>query len=114
MKSGEITRLPRKLLWACVMEGVGTTRMIHIYTRYASGKLNLSPQHRRPTREELYVAGEQLKDIPRSLIFIVVFLIPLPGMVGGYVLISIMVERWLGNKIKLLPTRFRQLLVPEK
>lgn len=109
-----MTRLPRQFLWAIVMEGVGTTRMVHIYARLGTGKLKLTPIHRRPTREELYVAGEQLKDIPRSLIFIVVFLIPLPGMVGGYVLISIMVERWLGNKIKLLPTRFRQLLVPEK
>ena len=88
--------------------------MVYIYARYGSGKLKLTPTHRHPTREELQVAGEQLKDIPRSLLFLFIFLIPLPGMVGGYALIAIIIERWLGNKIKLLPTRFRHLLVPEK
>lgn len=112
MKFRKIIQVTRQFLWAILMEGVGTTRMMHVYARHGSGKLKLTPAHWRPTEEELQVAGEQLKDIPRSLLFIAVFFIPLPGFVGGYALLAIMIERWLGNKIKLLPTRFRPLLVP--
>jgi hypothetical protein len=112
MNFRKITQLPRQLLWAIVMEGVGTSKMVHTYARHGTGKLNLTPVHLHPTPEELEVAAEQLKDIPRSLIFIVVFLIPVPGFVGGYALIAIAAEKWMGNKIKLLPTRFRPFLIP--
>ncbi len=114
MKLQEITRLPRQFLWAIVMEGVGTTRMLHVYARHGTGKLKLTPAHRHPTSEELVVAHEQLKDIPRSLVFLVVFLIPVPGFVGGYAIMAIAAERWMGHKIKLLPTRFRHLLSPKE
>ncbi|MBC7774070.1 MAG: hypothetical protein H7246_01425 [Phycisphaerae bacterium] len=114
MKFLKIIQLPRQLLWAVVMEGVGTTRMVHVYARHGSGKLRLTPLHRHPTPAELHVAGEQLKDIPRSLLFLAVFLIPVPGFIGGYALAAISLEKKYGNKIKLLPSRFRHLLSPEK
>ena len=114
MKFQKMTQLPRQLLWAIVMEGVGTTRMIHTYARHGSGKLKLTPAHLHPTPEELLEAGEQLKDIPRSLLFLVVFLIPVPGFVGGYTIVAISMEKRFGGKVKLLPTRFRHLLAPKK
>ncbi len=114
MKFYKITQLPRQFLWAIAMEGVGTTRMLHVYARHVTGKLRLTPVHRHPTQEELHVAREQLKDIPRSLVFLVVFLIPVPGFVGGYAIAAIAAERWMGHKIKLIPTRFRHLLRPKE
>ncbi len=113
MNYREMTQLPRQLLRAVVMEGVGTTRMVHVYARQGTGKLRLTPARLHPTPEELELAGEQLKDIPRSLLFLLMFLIPLPGFVGGYALVAIAFERWMGNRIKVLPTRFRHLLKPK-
>ncbi|MDO8367570.1 MAG: hypothetical protein Q7T20_12285 [Saprospiraceae bacterium] len=113
MKFREMTRLPRQLMWAIAMEGVGTSRMITVYARHGTRNLNLRPPHRQPTAEELHVAGEQLRDIPRSLLFLAVFLIPVPGFVGGYTLAAIATERWMGNKIQVLPTRFRHILKPK-
>jgi len=114
MKFRQITRLPRQFLWAIAMEGVGTTRMIHVYARHGTRKLKLRSAHRNPSPAELQVAHEQLKDIPRSLLFLVVFLIPLPGVVGGYALAALSMEKWSGDKIKLIPSRFRDLINPEK
>ncbi|MFN0175287.1 MAG: hypothetical protein ACKVU0_11610 [Saprospiraceae bacterium] len=114
MNFREITQLPRQFLWAIVMEGVGTTRMVHIYARQGSGKLRITPAHLHPTPEELELADEQLKDIPRSLLFLLVFLIPVPGFVGGYTLVAISLEKRFGYKVKLIPSRFRSLLKPKK
>lgn len=104
-----MTKLPRQLLLAMMMEGVGTTQMMHTYARQGTGKLNLIPAHRNPTREELNTASEQLKEIPRYLLFLVFFLIPVPGFVGGYALVAISIEKKFGAKVKLLPTRLRPL-----
>ena len=50
MKLQKMTKLPRQLLLAMMMEGVGTTQMMHTYARQGTGKLNLTPAHRNPTR----------------------------------------------------------------
>lgn len=113
MKLRALSRLPGQLLWAIVMEGVGASKMVHTYARHGRGMLKLGTLEQQPTPEELQIAGEQLKDIPRSLLFLVVFLIPVPGFIGGYTLVAISVERKFGDKIKLIPTRFRPLLQPQ-
>lgn len=109
-----MTRLPRRMLWALVMEGVETTRMVRIYARHGRGKLRLMPAHRKPTPEELREAGEQLKDIPRFLPFFVVVVVPMPGVTEGYALVAITLEKWLGHKIRLLPSQIRHALQSEK
>lgn len=109
-----MTRLPRRMLWALVMEGVETTRMMRIYARHGRGKLRLMPAHRRPTPEELREAGEQLKDIPRFLPFFVVVVVPMPGVTEGYALVAITLEKWLGHKIRLLPSQIRKALQSDK
>lgn len=93
-----------------VMEGVETTRMVHTYARQGSGKLKLTPAHKHPTAEELKAAGEQLRDIPRFLPFFVVVVVPLPGVTEGYALVAMTVERWLGYKFRLLPSRISDVL----
>lgn len=102
------------MLWAMVMEGVETTRMLKVFARQGTGKLRLIPAHHHPTPEELREAVEQMKDIPRFLPFFVVVLVPMPGMAEGYALVAITLERWLGDRMRLLPSRFRHLLKPEK
>ncbi|MBV6443735.1 MAG: hypothetical protein DYG98_00870 [Haliscomenobacteraceae bacterium CHB4] len=114
MKLREIIRLPKQMLWALVMEGVETTRMINVFARHGSGKLRLTPAHRHPTPEELRTAVEQLKDIPRFLPFFVVVVVPLPGVTESYALVAMTLEKWLGHKIRLLPSQFRHIFHPDK
>ncbi len=114
MKFREVIKLPRRMLWAMVMEGVETTRMMKVFARHGTGKLRLTPAHRNPTPEELHEAIEQLKDIPRFLPFFVVVVVPLPGIAEGYAVVALTLERWLGHKFRLLPSRFRNALNSEE
>jgi len=113
MKLREITKLPRKMVWAMVMEGVETTRMVKVFARMGTGKLRLTASHRNPTPEEIKAAVDQLKDIPRFLPFFVVVVVPVPGIAEGYAVVALTLERWLGDRMKLLPSQFRHLLKPE-
>ncbi|MBL7825316.1 MAG: hypothetical protein JNJ57_01715 [Saprospiraceae bacterium] len=114
MKLREFIRLPRRVLWAFVMEGVDTTRMLDVFRRHGTGKLRLTPAHRKPTQEELDAAIEQLKDIPRFLPFFVVVLVPVPGVTESYALVAITLEKWLGDRFRLLPSRFQHIFDKEK
>ncbi|MBP6810697.1 MAG: hypothetical protein KA138_04230 [Saprospiraceae bacterium] len=112
MKLREIIKLPRRMLWAMVMEGVETTRMVKVFARHGTGKLRLTPAHRNPTPEQLKEAVEQLKDIPRFLPFFVVVVVPVPGITEGYAVVALTLERWLGDRMKFLPSQFRHILKP--
>ncbi len=112
MKFREITRLPRRMLWALVMEGVETTRMVQVFVWQGTRKLGLTPAHHQPTPEQIKEAMDQLKDIPRFLPFFMVVIVPLPGVTEGYAIVAMTVEKWLGHKVRLLPSRFRDVLEP--
>lgn len=107
MKLRETIRLPRRLIWALIMEGKETTQMLKVFARHGTGKLRLTPAHRRPTPEELHAAVEQLKDIPRFLPFFVIVVVPLPGVTEGYAIAAVTMEKWLGDKFRLLPSQFQ-------
>lgn len=113
MKFREMTRLPRRLLWAMVMEGVETTRMVKVFARHGRTKLRMIETHRSPTPEELKDAVEQLKDIPRFLPFFVVVIVPLPGITEGYAIVALTLERWLGHRMRLLPSQFKSVFHPK-
>lgn len=104
-----IIRLPRMMMWALFMEGVETKEMVHIYARHGAGKLLLLSKSKQPTPEELQKAKEQLRDIPRFLPFFVVIVFPAPGVTEGYAFLAITLERWLGQRISLLPSQFRKV-----
>ena len=106
----EITKLPRQMMWAFVMEGVETTRMVRVFARHGTGKLRLMPAHRKPSPEEMHEAIEQLKDIPRFLPFFVIVAVPVPGVMEGYALVAITLEKWLGDRMRLLPSQFSQVI----
>jgi hypothetical protein len=114
MKFREVIRLPRRMLWAMVMESVDTTRMLGVLGRHGTGKLRITPASRNPTPEELAEALEQLKDIPRFLPFFVVVLVPVPGVTEGYALMAVTLEKWLGAKFRFLPSRFRAVMDESK
>ena len=101
------------MMWAMVMEGVETSRMVRVFARMGTSKLKLTPAHKNPTDEEMRAAVEQLKDIPRFLPFFVIVVVPVPGITEGYAVVALTLERWLGDKMKLLPSQFRHLLKPE-
>lgn len=109
-----IIRFPRQLLWALFMEGVETKQMVHIYARHGAGKLLLISKSKQPTEEELHQAREQLKDLPRFLPFFVIVAMPAPGVTEGYALLAVTLERWLGQRISLLPSQFRKIFQKEE
>lgn len=109
-----IIRFPRMLLWAMFMEGVETKQMVHTYARHSAGKLLLISKHKQPSKEELDKARQQLRDIPRFLPFFVIVVVPAPGITEGYALLAITLERWLGERISLLPSQFRKVFKKEK
>jgi hypothetical protein len=109
-----IVRFPRMLLWAFFMEGVETKRMMHVYARHGAGKLLLLSKSKQPSAEELLRAKEQLRDIPRFLPFFIIIVVPAPGITEGYALLAITLERWLGQRISLLPSQIRKVFQAEK
>ena len=100
------------MLWAMVMEGVETTRMVKVFARHGTGKLRLTTAHRNPTTAQLNEAVEPLKNIPRVLPFFVVVVVPVPGITEGYAVVALTLERWLGDRMKFLPSQFRHVLKP--
>jgi hypothetical protein len=88
---------------------VETKQMMQTYARHGAGKLLLLSKHKQPTTEELQKAKEQLRDIPRFLPFFVIIVVPAPGVTEGYALLAITLERWLGQRISLLPTQLRKV-----
>lgn len=103
----QIVRFPRILLWAFVLEGIETKKMLHTYLRQGGGKLLLVTRKDMPSEKELKDAHEQLKDIPRFLPFFVIIIVPAPGVTEGYALLAITLEKWLGQRVRLLPNHIR-------
>jgi hypothetical protein len=110
----QIVRFPQLLLWAFVMEGIETKRMLHTYLRQGGGKLLMLKSDHMPSAEELKAAHEQLKDIPRFLPFFVIVVVPAPGVTEGYALLAITLEKWLGQRVSILPSHFRKIFQKEK
>jgi len=104
----QLIRLPRLVLWALVMEGVETRRMIDVYARWGAARV-LPIAQRRPTMEELAQAREQLGDLPRFLPFFVVIVVPAPGITEGYALLVLSLQRWLGVSMRLLPSQLHRI-----
>lgn len=96
------------------MEGVETKHMLHTYARYGKGKLLVSTKTNKPTPEDLQKAKEQLKDIPRFLPFFVIIIVPAPGVAEGYALLAVTLEKWLGDRFRLLPSQFREVMQAKK
>ena len=110
MKFREVIRLPQRLLWGLVMEGVETSQMIRVFARHGSVMLRIRSEKGTPTPDELKAALEQLKDIPRFLPFFMVVVVPVPGVTESYTVVAVTLERWLGHRIRLLPSQFRDIV----
>jgi hypothetical protein len=104
-----LSKFPKMMLWAFWMEGVETRQMVQTFARQGRGKIIRSYSGRKPTPEELAQAREQLRDIPKFLPFFICVVVPLPGVTEGYVVMAITLESWLGNKVSLLPSNFRNI-----
>ncbi len=103
------TRIPKKMLWAFILEGAETKQMIQTFALKGKHRLHLTDPEKGPTEEEMRQAVKQLKDIPRFLPFFVFIVAPMPGVTEGYVLLAITLEKWLGQKVNLLPSHFRDV-----
>lgn len=108
MKFRQVIRFPRRLLWAMFLESVETKNMVRTFVKHGQGRLLLRTAQK-PTEEEMQQAINQLKDIPKFLPFFIVIVVPLPGVTEGYMLLAVTLEKWLGSKVSLLPSQFREL-----
>ena len=106
----KIVRFPKMLLWALWLEGDETKKMLHTFLRQGAGKVLIHSKTPMPTEEELAQAREQLKDIPRFLPFFVIIVVPAPGVTEGYAFLAVTLEKWLGKRFRLLPTRIRDVV----
>ncbi len=104
-----LLKVPQKLLWAFVTEGVETKDMMVTFVKHGKRVVIKNAGEEGPSEEELQKALEQLKDIPRMLPFFIVTVVPAPGITEGYVVLALTIEKWLGKKISLLPSGFRNL-----
>jgi hypothetical protein len=105
----KIIRFPKMLLWALWLEGDETKKMMQTYLRHGASKILISKTPV-PTEEELAQAREQLKDIPRFLPFFVIIAVPAPGVTEGYAFLAVTLEKFLGKRFRLLPTRIREVV----
>lgn len=110
MKLRKIIRYHKQLLWAFLVEGKETKQMLHAFLRAGRGRLLVSFKSRNPSPEELKLAIEQLKDIPRFLPFFVVMVVPVPGVTESYTLLAVTLEKWLGHKFRLLPSEISKAI----
>jgi hypothetical protein len=108
-KYRKITRIPRRMVWAFVLESVETKQMLFTFAKKGRQRLLTGDPAKGPSEEEMQQALEQLKDIPRFLPFFVFIVMPAPGVTEGYVLLAMTLERWMGKKVSLLPSQFRQI-----
>ena len=110
----KITRVPRMMFWAFVMEGVETKQMIQTFALKGKTHLRIANPEKGPTEEEMRKAIQQLRDLPRFLPFFVFIVAPMPGVTEGYVLLAVSLEKWLGLKVSLLPSHFRKVFQKEE
>jgi hypothetical protein len=108
------TRVPRMMIWAFLMEGIETKNMVRTFVKQGKDHLLLSKDSEPPTEEEIRLAMEQLKDLPKFLPFFVFIAVPVPGVTEGYVLLAVSLEKWLGEKFSLLPSNFKQVFQKKK
>lgn len=106
----KLIRIPRRMLVAFLMEGVETKQMVHTFMRQGKGRLLGTSASGTPSEEEIKQAIAQFKDLPKFLPFFVIVVAPIPGMAEGYVLLAVTLEKWLGQKVSLLPSNFRNIL----
>jgi hypothetical protein len=103
------SKIPRLMLWAFMMEGIETKNMVRTFVKQGKGHLLLSKESEPPTEEEIRQAMEQLKDLPKFLPFFIFIAVPMPGVTESYVLLAVSLEKWLGQKVSLLPTHIRAI-----
>lgn len=112
-KFRRITRIPRLVLRAFVMEGRETKQMVQVFVRQGGGRL-LPSTVLPPTEAELQQARDQLKDLPRFIPFFMLLSLPVPGVTEGYVLLAVSLEKWSRSRVILLPSNFRRVFDREK
>ena len=109
----KVIKIPQRMLWAFVMEGVETKNMLQTFARSGRKRLIVTSA-KGPSEEEMRQAMAQLKDLPRFLPFFVFIMVPATGVTEGYVLLAVTLEKWLGQKVNLLPDRFRVIFQKEE
>lgn len=107
--ANKLLKVPQRLLWAFVTEGVETKDMMLTFVKHGRRVVIKNAGENGPSEEELQKALAQLKDLPRMLPFLIITVVPAPGITEGYVVLALTLEKWLGQKISLLPSSFRKL-----
>lgn len=106
---GELKSLSKDVIEAWKLEGkdLGGVAQILFYPLRAT----VDSKAAKPTKEEIQEAIDSLADIPRVAPLIVIFVSsPIPGSSIFYLSIIRILEKITGDRIKMIPRRFRKIL----
>jgi hypothetical protein len=108
----QMLQLPVRVGRAFMEESRKTQRMARTFFRH--GRQKLQPSRCKPSVEEWQQAVAQFRALPRLLPFVVLLILPVPGITEGYVLLAILLENSLGRRVRLLPDPFREIFKPTR
>ena len=114
-KAKKVKNISKNVLNAFKKEGSETSDMLSVFNRHLRTKLNLKTRKDIPTKEELDIALNQLKDIPKLFPFAIVMLAtPIPGSSTMYTVFAYFLKKRSNGKINLLPDSFDDILSTEE
>lgn len=105
----ELKNLSKDVIEAWRLEGkdLGGAAQVLFYPLRAT----VDAKAEKPSKEEIQEAIESLTDIPRIAPLIVIFVSsPIPGSSIFYLSVIRLLEKITGNRIKMIPRRFRKIL----
>jgi hypothetical protein len=91
---------------AFYLEGKDFKDMLNTFSILLMEKLNIKHRKDIPTPEEVKEALKQLKDVPKIMPFVALLLMPIPGVLTSYTLISFLLYKLSGGQINMLPDKF--------
>lgn len=91
---------------AFYLEGKDFKDMLNTFSILLMEKLNIKHRQDIPTAEEVKEALKQLKDVPKIMPFVALLLMPIPGVMTSYTLISFLLYKLSGGQINILPDKF--------
>jgi len=94
------------LVKAFYLEGKDFKDMMNIFSILLMEKLNINHRQDIPTTEEVKEALKQLKNVPKIMPFVALLLMPIPGVLTSYTLISFLLHKLSGGQINILPDKF--------
>lgn len=102
--SDKFVNLP--LIRAFYLEGKDFRDMSNTFSILLMEKLNIKHRYDIPTEEEVQEAIKQLKDVPKIMPFVALLIVPIPGAMMSYTLLSFLLHKASNGQVNILPDKF--------